>query len=764
MGETKKTLFKGDYHPAEFYKGGEKITGYEVQTVSGADITVEDTYNDTLAPAIKGNGKQQTYTGKNLFDMSNCFPGETREYKGITYEKTADGILANGVATAQSYTIPYKMKEILEAGKTYIVSTNDQRAVPTMEIDKSTGTLYSRTYTVTGDETSIGVYFYFNSGVTVEDLLVRFQLEEGSTATEYEPYVGGMAAPNPGYPQTPTFSNGALNSEGLNLLPDTAVFTSSTRDGDVFTFADQVYDRILRKEYWTPKEDTEYTIVLDILENTFTDEMVLISDNRFYFNEMRYVIPIGMIGRAAVNVKTWSSFDSVTSGSIWLNTPKTVTGIFKAKVSILLGTYTVDNLPEHQPYRPPVSIELPILRAIPDGNGGFSARDSLTAVEGMPGWYDLRREVGEEQISRLVRNDRTAGSYIYYTDVPAEGPGVKMCSHYRYRPEFNHDEGFFSDGGLKFGQVLFFNLKGFVSQDNSEIPDNTEAMAWLQAQADAGTPLTVWYPLEEPTTERIELGELSTCPYYTHIYTDCAVKPMIEADLKRMNTRVRKITDSDESYAKAVPDGADHASVEMIGGRTGAVDGGLVSAEVESVKCNGNVMGKIPGAVRALTGYGWSAGSVYNSIERTDTGWRYVQRVDALVLTGLKWQSANGDYPHKVYYVAADDLPPDIKVSENFIAGRYANAGIGGWSVVGANDRQITINSYTGAINLSDDHFDPSNAGSMYYERKEPIITDVTGLMSDFPKGFAVESGGTLTLENPAEMPVPNTITYLIKE
>ena len=165
-----------------------------------------------------------------------------------------------------------------------------------------------------------------------------------------------------------------------------------------------------------------------------------------------------------------------------------------------------------------------------------------------------------------------------------------------------------------------------------------------------------------------------------------------------------------------------------------------------------------------VTGYGWSAGSVYNSIERTDTGWRYVQRVDALVLTGLKWQSANGDYPHKVYYVAADDLPPDIKVSENFIAGRYANAGNGGWSVVGANDRQITINSYTGAINLSDDHFDPSNAGSMYYERKEPIITDVTGLMSDFPKGFAVESGGTLTLENPAEMPVPNTITYLIKE
>lgn len=34
----------------------------------------------------------------------------------------------------------------------------------------------------------------------------------------------------------------------------------------------------------------------------------------------------------------------------------------------------------------------------------------------------------------------------------------------------------------------------------------------------------------------------------------------------------------------------------------------------------------IPTAVRNLTGYGWSAGNVYNSIERTESGWQYVQR------------------------------------------------------------------------------------------------------------------------------------------
>ena len=35
----------------------------------------------------------------------------------------------------------------------------------------------------------------------------------------------------------------------------------------------------------------------------------------------------------------------------------------------------------------------------------------------------------------------------------------------------------------------------------------------------------------------------------------------------------------------------------------------------------------IPAAVRILPGYGWSAGEVCNAIERTDTGWQYVQRV-----------------------------------------------------------------------------------------------------------------------------------------
>ena len=276
QGETQKTLLKGDYRPAEFYKGSKKITGYDVQGVSGEEISIENTYNDTLAPTVQGNGAQ-------------------------------DG------------------------------------------------------------------------------------------------------TPTPDSPVSPAFSEGKLWSEGRN-----------------------------------------------------TD-------------------------------------------------------------------------------RPPTSITLPVLRAIPDGNGGFSARDSLTPVDGMPGWYDLKREVGTVQVTRLSKNDTASGSYMYYFNVSDEAAGVKMCSHFRYNAPFTNQQGIFSDADMKYGKVLYFSLEGVVSADNAALTDNSEAMAWLQAQAEAGTPLTVWYPLETPTTEQVELGELSTYPYYTHIYSDCAVKPQLEATVKRPDAYISEI-------------------------------------------------------------------------------------------------------------------------------------------------------------------------------------------------------------------------------
>ena len=65
--------------------------------------------------------------------------------------------------------------------------------------------------------------------------------------------------------------------------------------------------------------------------------------------------------------------------------------------------------------------------------------------------------------------------------------------------------------------------------------------------------------------------------------------------------------------------------------------GELVSADVDSVKYNDAIVAAIPSTVRALPGYGWSAGSVYNSIERTESGWKYIQRVGSVDLGTLEF-------------------------------------------------------------------------------------------------------------------------------
>ena len=49
-----------------------------------------------------------------------------------------------------------------------------------------------------------------------------------------------------------------------------------------------------------------------------------------------------------------------------------------------------------------------------------------------------------------------------------------------------------------------------------------------------------------------------------------------------------------------------------------------------------------------------------------------------------------------------------------------------------------------------------------YYALDNPVITDITDLMADFPAYFEVEAGGIITMENAAMLPVPSTEKYLI--
>ena len=86
-----------------------------------------------------------------------------------------------------------------------------------------------------------------------------------------------------------------------------------------------------------------------------------------------------------------------------------------------------------------------------------------------------------------------------------QGSSIVECSHLPCRAIVSSSAAYTYDGiyGNALGNTLYIRLN---HSHNIATVDGLKE--WLQAQAEAGTPLTVWYPLETPTTEPVS---------YTHL-------------------------------------------------------------------------------------------------------------------------------------------------------------------------------------------------------------------------------------------------------
>ena len=181
----------------------------------------------------------------------------------------------------------------------------------------------------------------------------------------------------------------------------------------------------------------------------------------------------------------------------------------------------------------------------------------------------------------------------------------------------------------------------------------------------------------------------------------------------------------------------------------------------------------IPAAVRNLPGYGWSAGSVANIIERTETGWQYVQRVGSVDLGELSW-SINKSVIYGSKYFVSNSIVNPTKAPAFLTAGYTALDS----SNVLATDMScwITFNwGENGRVIIRDDKytdvasFKTAMSGKpLYYELATPITTDITALMGDALAPFAVEAGGSITMHHPKadegyEIDVPAKVQYITK-
>lgn len=186
----------------------------------------------------------------------------------------------------------------------------------------------------------------------------------------------------------------------------------------------------------------------------------------------------------------------------------------------------------------------------------------------------------------------------------------------------------------------------------------------------------------------------------------------------------------------------------------------------------------IPSAVKALEGYGWSAGSVYNEIDFVRK--KFVKRVGSVDLGSLDWTYAQTSEQFRSTTPLLDaKLPPDQNANINAISAKYDCLSYA--SMVSGEHRLSIIfqtSSSAGRIWLKNSDFtdiasfkSAMNGVMLYYELAEPVEYDISSYLADIvdEKGnvkIEVESGGTVTYEQQEgglELPIPNTISYLRK-
>ena len=144
---------------------------------------------------LYGMSEQKQYRGKNLLKIRDA----VQTTRGVTVT-AKDGVVAlKGTATETGWAILDVDSFVLDG--TYILSSNVTGPGVKLANKSYKAVLeQNKSKTLENEEVS-KVCFVVTSGKTYDVSNILVQIEKGSEATSYEPYVGGQPSPSPDYPQ-----------------------------------------------------------------------------------------------------------------------------------------------------------------------------------------------------------------------------------------------------------------------------------------------------------------------------------------------------------------------------------------------------------------------------------------------------------------------------------------------------------------------------------------------------------------------------------
>ena len=500
---------------------------------------------------IDGAYSQETTTGFQLFDASKL---PTKSQGGATVTNNDDGSFTisgsgnlSGIFNLLVNLTTEETKKILKQGNLYIktgqtcypyftvaiFNSDGSISKSFANIDSANGVIKIEPSYLEDDTIKLKFGFYGVSGANIVNNSIKPMLYQDGDGT-FEPYTGGIASPNPEYPQDPNFV-GDYNED------------TQKYDIDFMTSGKNLFDfNYLKNNYVIrgTKTYTDNSITLtstgdDCYDNSFssnTNFRIPVLPNKQYTlmlrktNNVAGVMYIFPYTKNNVMHKQAISTNISYTGNIayTFTTPQDCYYVsFRVGINlsgntctfsdfmVLYGTHTWDDVTEFIPYQGFETTTLQLnqpLRELPNGVKDTVENGIVTRRVG-----EITYDGSSDESWNFDTTDKYAA--IDINGVTGYNIGVKniLCD----KLYVINSNGSISDSTnvIRYGSSNNNNKVLYVHIDDT-ITSVSEFKTWLQSN-----PITVWYELATPTTEQITLPTLPSWYPYTNAWVGTELQP-----------------------------------------------------------------------------------------------------------------------------------------------------------------------------------------------------------------------------------------------
>lgn len=518
-GLASKAMVNAGYYTYKgiSYDGSASNNGIDVAKIDGA-YSQETTNGFQLFDASKLPTKSQggaTVTNNDDGSFTISGSGNLTETFSIVYqyshEETLKLLKVGGIKLdTGNITCPFLEWQLRYNGKT-IALNNFSNEISTNTITQEA---------LDASDCFIRILFFGEKDSAIQTGTVKPMLYQDGDGT-FEPFTGGIASPNPEYPQEPKFVgdynegtqkydidfmtsgknlfniNGNANVNGyngsqvnLNTVED-GILTCNVNGDNAHGVGQRLYG-LKGKAISVSAKIKSF--------GEATSAKVLIYDGGGNYRSYSYI-------STPDNVSAINNYTCQTDDVVVAFVSVGGTGAQFYDIMVNYGAKFVDYEPFTGFETTTLQLNQP-LRALPNGvkdtieNGIATRRVGVVTFDGS----------SDEAWKEYTGSTKTVHTYMINLDKP-RGINDAICDKLVYIQDC-------WEKNIEFSYSTFAVGRGFYVNTNSEISTVDQFKTWLQSN-----PITVWYELATPTTEQITLPTLPSWYPYTNARVETELQP-----------------------------------------------------------------------------------------------------------------------------------------------------------------------------------------------------------------------------------------------